>query len=72
MSGGYIDDQKPGGHQVVIFTFSGEITRAQSDEWNFAIQRLKFEVFTPETLTGVTMRGQKSKKIPTKRSQKKR
>ena len=34
MSGGYIDPQGSGDHQVVIFTIIGEITPADSDHWN--------------------------------------
>jgi hypothetical protein len=58
MSGGYIDEQKSGDHQVVIFTFSGEITKKQKDEWNSCVRGFKSRTFTPTgALTAVTMQG---------------
>jgi hypothetical protein len=59
MSGGYISEQESGDHQVVIFTFSGKITKEQCDEWNAACLRFKSRTFKPVgALTGVTIRGE--------------
>jgi hypothetical protein len=41
MSGGYIDEQQAGEHQVVIFTIIGEMTQADKDYWNQAVVNLK-------------------------------
>jgi len=53
MSGGFVAPQKAGEHQVVIFTFIGEMTPAQIAEWNQAIKDLKRK-FAPN-LIGVTI-----------------
>jgi len=55
MSGGFIGKQKPGDHQVVMFTFSGEHTPDLVKHWNDAIYQLK-QKFGPK-VTGVTMTG---------------
>lgn len=41
MSGGYIDAQLDGEHQVVIFTIIGEMTDADRDYWNQAVANFK-------------------------------
>jgi hypothetical protein len=55
MSGGYIKPQKPGDHQVVIFTFVGKIDRNSADKWNQALLEFK-QLFGPG-LTAVTITG---------------
>jgi len=37
MSGGYIKPQKTGEHQIVVFTFAGELKPADVQKWNDAI-----------------------------------
>jgi hypothetical protein len=59
MSGGYIDNQPKLGHQVVIFTFKGDISSALVGEWNRAILDLKRRF--GERITGVTIRGETTK-----------
>ncbi len=59
MSGGYIDNQPKLGHQVVIFTFKGDISGALVQEWNRAILDLKRRF--GERVTGVTIRGETTK-----------
>lgn len=54
MSGGFIELQQAGDHQVVTFTFIGEITAEKRAQWNQAILDLK-EKFAPN-LVGVTVR----------------
>ena len=54
MSGGYIDEQQDGEHQVVIFTFVGEITPGDKDYWNQAVVNLKAKF---PKLAGVTLAG---------------
>lgn len=56
MSGGYIDPQSQFEHQVVLFTFTGPLTRAQANRWNAAIRQFKNAL----SLTGVTLKGQKT------------
>jgi hypothetical protein len=56
MSGGFVAPQNPGDHQVVIFTFVGQMTKEQIDQWNQAIKELK-KKFGPG-LVGVTIGGQ--------------
>jgi hypothetical protein len=56
MSGGYIDPQNQFDHQVVLFTFTGPLTRAQASRWNAAIREFKNAL----GLTGVTLKGQKT------------
>jgi hypothetical protein len=55
MSGGYIGPQKPGEHQVVIFTFTGKLDPASVAKWNEALFQFK-QLFGP-SLTAVTMQG---------------
>jgi hypothetical protein len=54
MSGGYIDPQAPGDHQVIIFTIIGRWTQADADHWNQVVVDLKRRF--PQ-LVGVTMTG---------------
>jgi hypothetical protein len=56
MSGGFITGQGPGAHQVVIFTFSGQLSQENADRWNEVIRLLKQELGA--RLTGVTIRGE--------------
>ena len=58
MSGGFIRRQASGEHQVVIFTFAGELSPDQVKKWNDTIAELK-KMFG-ERLTGVTLRGEPS------------
>jgi hypothetical protein len=58
MSGGYIKPQKSGDHQVVIFTFAGELKKNDVDRWNEAILELK-RMFGPSVL-GVTLKGDRT------------
>ena len=59
MTGGYIGEQESGDHQVVIFTFSGKITKEQKEEWNAVVHKFKNKTFKPVgALTGVTIRGE--------------
>jgi hypothetical protein len=55
MSGGYIGPQEAKEHQVVIFTFVGEVTQADTDYWNQAIVNLKAKF---PKLVSVTLNGQ--------------
>jgi hypothetical protein len=55
MSGGFIKPQKKGDHQVVIFTFTGELRKEHVGEWEEKILHLK-KLFGPN-LTGITMKG---------------
>ena len=55
MSGGYLRLQKSGEHQVVIFTFAGEISRADKERWDQAVLELK-QMFGPKVM-GVTLKG---------------
>jgi len=41
MSGGFLKPQKPGDHQVVTFTFVGELKKEVVDRWNDDILQLK-------------------------------
>jgi|SwirhirootsSR3_FD_contig_31_7552256_length_248_multi_3_in_0_out_0_1 hypothetical protein len=54
MSGGYIDAQQKGEHQVVIFTVIGEVTAADRDYWNQAVANLKAKF---PSLASVTLAG---------------
>ena len=58
MSGGYIDPQPSGGHQVVIFTFAGKLEARNVADWNAAVRSLK-ERFQ-QSVTGVTIRGERT------------
>jgi hypothetical protein len=54
MSGGYIGPQADNEHQVVLFTFVGEMTQADTDYWNQAVVNLKkkFPKLVSVTLVG--------------------
>ena len=41
MSGGFIDEQDDGDHQVVTFTFVGPLTPERVSQWNDAVMDLK-------------------------------
>jgi hypothetical protein len=60
MSGGYIQPQEEGEHQVVIFTFIGPITTEQAAQWNKRVLELK-NMFVDKKvrsyLAGVTVKG---------------
>ena len=56
MSGGYLKDGlKAGEHQVIIFTFKGEIDQPKCKEWNQQILRLK--KLLGNNVIGVTVDG---------------
>jgi hypothetical protein len=55
MSGGYIGPQADKEHQVVIFTFVGEVTPADTAYWNQAVVNLKAKF---PKLVSVTLVGQ--------------
>jgi hypothetical protein len=55
MSGGYIKPQKTGEHQLVVFTFAGELKSADVKQWNEAVLALK-KTFGPNIM-GVTIKG---------------
>ena len=55
MSGGYIKPQKNGEHQIVVFTFAGELKAADVKKWNEAIVTLK-GTFGPNVM-GITVKG---------------
>ena len=55
MSGGFLKPQKSGDHQVVMFTFAGEIAGPDAAEWNRAILDLKQRFGT--NLVSVTLKG---------------
>jgi hypothetical protein len=55
MSGGYIGPQQANEHQVVIFTFVGEMAQADTDYWNQAVVNLKAKF---PKLVSVTLVGQ--------------
>ena len=69
MSGGYLERQQSRGHQVVIFTFAGELPAEQIRDWNDAIDRLK-KLFGSK-ITGVTLRGEQSPRARIKTSRRK-
>ena len=76
MSGGYIELQREGEHQVVIFTFIGPINQDQKDQWNKRVLELKNMFVNEEVrsyLAGVTVRGQPTPKklLATKKKKKK-
>jgi hypothetical protein len=58
MSGGFVRAQNTREHQVVIFTFAGKFSRAETEAWNAAILELKRRF--AERITGVTLRGERS------------
>lgn len=55
MSGGYIKPQRQGDHQIVVFTFIGQIDAKKVDKWNRALLELK-KLFG-DSLTGITIKG---------------
>ena len=55
MSGGFVKKQKAGDHQVVMFTFMGEVPPEHAKAWNDAILELKQKF--KGNLAGVTMAG---------------
>jgi hypothetical protein len=55
MSGGYIKPQKTGDHQIVVFTFAGEVKPQHVGKWNDSILALK-KHFGPNVM-GITMKG---------------
>ena len=60
MSGGYIQPQEEGEHQVVIFTFIGPITTEQAAQWNKRVLELKNMFVSKKVrsyLAGVTVKG---------------
>jgi len=59
MSGGDIKPQNAGDHQVVIFTFAGELQQGDVDRWNQEILRLK-QIFGPDKVMAVTIKGEPS------------
>ena len=61
MSGGYIDEQQSGEHQVVIFTIIGEMTPADRDYWNQAVANLKAKF---PKLASVTLGGKPTPPSP--------
>jgi hypothetical protein len=60
MSGGYIQPQEEGEHQVVIFSFIGPISTEQAAQWNKRVLELK-NMFVDKKvrsyLAGVTVKG---------------
>ena len=56
MDGGAVREQDEGEHQVVIFTFSGDVPRSKVTKWNNTISSLKNSMGT--NLVGVTIKGQ--------------
>jgi len=55
MSGGYVKEQAPGDHQVVIFTFVGKMSKQDTAQWNKAVLELKKRFGA--NLVGVTIGG---------------
>jgi hypothetical protein len=55
MSGGYVKEQSPGDHQVVIFTFVGKMSKQDTAQWNKAVLELKKKFGA--NLVGVTIGG---------------
>ena len=62
MSGGYIQLQKEGEHQVVIFTFIGPINQDQKDQWNKRVLELK-NMFVSEEVRELVWRVSPSRVI---------
>ena len=56
MDGALIREQDEGEHQVVMFTFSGNVSQPKVKQWNDTISTLK-KTFG-SNLVGVTMKGQ--------------
>jgi hypothetical protein len=55
MSGGYIKPQKKGQHQVVHFTFAGQIDAKHAQKWNESLA--EFKALLGHNLTGITIKG---------------
>lgn len=55
MSGGFINSQKEGEHQIVTFTFFGPMDTKKVKEWNDALAKLKKRF--KANLVGITVRG---------------
>ena len=62
MSSGYLNPQDKGGHQVILFTFTGRITSAEKREWNRQILALKRKFGT--RLVAITLKGDKTPAKP--------
>lgn len=63
MSGGYIQPQEEGDHQVVIFTFIGPVTPEQATQWNKRVLELKNMFVNKKVrsyLAGVTVKGERT------------
>jgi hypothetical protein len=58
MSGGYIHPQGKFEHQVVIFTFAGDLPPANVNAWNDAVRDLK--VRFKDHVIGVTIKGERT------------
>jgi hypothetical protein len=69
MDGALIREQDEGEHQVVIFTFSGNVSQSKVREWNNTINTLKKSF--AKNVVGVTIKGQapppKKRKAPRRR-----
>jgi hypothetical protein len=61
MSGGYIDPQQDGDHQVVIFTIIGDVSQTDKDYWNQAVANLKAKF---PKLASVTLGGKPTPPSP--------
>ena len=77
MSGGYIQPQEEGEHQVVIFTFIGPVTPEQATQWNKRVLELKNMFVSKKVrsyLAGVTVKGDPTPKelLRTKKKKKKK
>jgi hypothetical protein len=55
MSGGYIKAQKKGQHQVVHFTFAGQMDPKHAQKWNESLA--EFKALFGHNLTGITIKG---------------
>jgi hypothetical protein len=63
MSGGYIQPQEEGEHQVVIFTFIGPVSPEQVTRWNKRVLELKNTFVNTNVrsyLAGVTVKGERT------------
>ena len=79
MSGGYIQPQEEGEHQVVIFTFIGPVTPEQVTRWNKRVLELKNMFVNKKVrsyLAGVTVKGERTptpeEMFPKKKKKKKK
>jgi hypothetical protein len=79
MSGGYIQKQEEGEHQIVVFTFIGPVSESQVKEWNRRVVELKQMFVNPKVpsyLAGITIKGQPtpdlSEFLPKKKKKKKK